>query len=57
MSQDWPLLSADENVKEEMLDLVSLIETTCGKDVRNMLDVVMNRLELPHDKFVSVATD
>lgn len=31
-------VSADVNVKEEMLDIVALIETTRGIDVRNALD-------------------
>ena len=60
---DVPLLAIlicyvhpDVNVKEEMLDLVAFIETTCGINVRNLLEV-MNRFKLPHNKPVNVATD
>ena len=47
----------DVNVKEEMLYLVAFIETTCGIDIRNALDEVMNKFELPRNKLLSVATD
>ena len=40
-----------------MLDQVTFIETTRGIDVKNALDDVMNRFELPRNKLVSVATD
>lgn len=40
-------VSADVNVKKEMLDLVALIETIRGIDVRHALEEVINRFELP----------
>ena len=46
-----------ENVKEEMLDLVALIETTHGIDIRYVLDNVMNRFKLPPNKHVNLVTD
>ena len=47
----------DVNVKEEMLDLETLIETTCGINIRNARDEEMNRFELPHNKLINVVTD
>ena len=47
----------DVNVKEEMLDLVAFIETTCSINVRNALDEIMLRFELPHNKVINVVTD
>lgn len=54
-------VSADINIKKEMLDLVALNETTRGIDVQNALNEVINRIALltttTRDKLISVATD
>ena len=44
-------------IKEEILDLGAFIETTRWFDIRNTLDEIINRFELPHNKLLSVATD
>ncbi|XP_057657622.1 general transcription factor II-I repeat domain-containing protein 2A-like [Diorhabda carinulata] len=44
-------------VKEELLDLVALQETTRGVDIKNALDSIMKNLDVTLDKLVSIATD
>ncbi|XP_076067645.1 general transcription factor II-I repeat domain-containing protein 2A-like [Oratosquilla oratoria] len=48
--------SSDVTVKEEMLDLVALKETTCGADIRNTLERTSTNTGAPLNKLVSVAT-
>lgn len=62
--QDIPQLAvyiryvfADIQIKEELLDLVPLIETTRGVDIKNALDNIITKFELPTNKLVSIATD
>lgn len=50
-------VSSDVSVKEEMLDLVALKETTRGIDIKTALDEVMDKFVLVRNKLVSVATD
>ena len=47
----------DLTIKEELLDLVAIRETTRGVDIKNALDKALSRLEVPLNKLVSVATD
>uniref|UniRef100_A0A2S2PVC4 General transcription factor II-I repeat domain-containing protein 2 n=1 Tax=Sipha flava TaxID=143950 RepID=A0A2S2PVC4_9HEMI len=44
-------------VKEELLDLIALKETTRGCDIKDALDVVLRKAEVPNAKIVSVLTD
>ncbi|CAI6353085.1 unnamed protein product [Macrosiphum euphorbiae] len=44
-------------VKEELLDLIALKETTRGCDIKDALDVVLRKAEVPIAKIVSVSTD
>ena len=50
-------VSSDLTIKEELLDLVAIRETTCGVDIKNALDKALARLHVPLHKLVSVATD
>ena len=50
-------VSSDVTVKEEMLDLVALKETTHGVDIKNALDRILTKADVPLNKLVSVATD
>ncbi|XP_061468686.1 general transcription factor II-I repeat domain-containing protein 2-like [Rhineura floridana] len=50
-------VSFDVTVKEEMLDLVALKETTRGVDIKNALDRALTNADIPLDKLISVATD
>ena len=49
-------VSNDVAVKEELLDLIALKETTRGVDINNALDILVNAEVLPN-RLVSVATD
>ncbi|XP_071055109.1 general transcription factor II-I repeat domain-containing protein 2A-like [Onthophagus taurus] len=49
--------SEEVHIKEELLDLVALRETTRGIDIKNAFNMVLNNFHLPIDKLVSVATD
>jgi hypothetical protein len=51
------LITSDDNVKEELLGLVALKETTRGVDVKKALDDILNEAGVPKEKLVSVATD
>ncbi|KAL4126266.1 hypothetical protein QTP88_010491 [Uroleucon formosanum] len=44
-------------VKEELLDLIALKETTRGCDIKDALDVVLRKAEVPIAKIVNVSTD
>lgn len=50
-------VSLDVIVKEKMLDLIALKETTRGVDIENALDSIVRNAKLPLEKLVSVATD
>jgi hypothetical protein len=50
-------VSSDVIVKEEVLDLVALKETTRGVDIKNSLDRALTNADIPLNKLVSVATD
>ncbi|CAM4611702.1 unnamed protein product [Lepidochelys kempii] len=50
-------VSADVIVKEEMLDLVALKETTRSVDIKNKLDKVLTNVDIPLDKRISVSMD
>lgn len=45
------------DVKEELLDLIALKDTTRGLDIKNALDGVLRKHSVPIKKLVSVATD
>lgn len=45
------------DVKEELLDLVALKDTTKGSDIKNALDAVLAKFSVPITKLVSIATD
>ena len=47
----------DPVVKEELLDLIGLKETTRGVDIKNALDSFLTKAEVPLNRVVSVATD
>ena len=47
----------DVAVKEELLDLIALKETTRGVDIKNALDNILVNAEVPLNRLVSVATD
>lgn len=62
--QDTPQLAvfvryvaSDVTVKEELLNLVALQDTTRGIDVKNALDKILTNAGVPLIKLVSVATD
>jgi len=44
-------------VKELLLDLVALQESTRGVDIKNALDSIMKTFNVPLNKLVSIATD
>jgi hypothetical protein len=44
-------------VKEELLDLIALKDTTRGSDIKGALDVVLGKAFVPIKKIVSIATD
>ena len=50
-------VSNDVAVKEELLDLIALKETTRGVDIKNALDNILVNAEVPLNRLVSVATD
>ena len=50
-------VSSDVVVKEELLDLIALKETTRSVDIKKVLDETLMRAKIPLNKFVSVATD
>ncbi|XP_067144229.1 general transcription factor II-I repeat domain-containing protein 2-like [Centruroides vittatus] len=50
-------VSPDFVVKEELLDLVALQESTRGVDIKNELDSIMKTFDVPLNKLVSIATD
>ncbi|XP_067124137.1 general transcription factor II-I repeat domain-containing protein 2A-like [Centruroides vittatus] len=50
-------VSSDFVVKEELLDLVALQESTRGVDIKNELDFIMKTFDVPLNKLVSIATD
>ena len=52
-----PYVSSDRTIKEELLDLVAIRETTRGVDIKNALDEALTRFHVPLNKLVSVATD
>ena len=61
--QDQPQLAAfthyvnfDLVVKEELLDLIALKESTRGVDIKNSLDTTLTNAEVPPNRHVSVAT-
>ncbi|GFQ64660.1 hypothetical protein TNCT_49761 [Trichonephila clavata] len=50
-------VSLDFVVKEEVLDLVALQESTRSVDIKNALDSIMKTFDVPLNKLVSIATD
>ena len=50
-------VSSDLTIKEELLDLVTIRETTRGVDIENALDEALKRFHVPLNKLVSVASD
>ncbi|XP_065672011.1 SCAN domain-containing protein 3-like [Hydra vulgaris] len=50
-------VTSDVLVKEELLDLVELKDTTRGIDLKEALDTVLVKANAPKNKLVSVATD
>ena len=44
-------------IKEELLDLVALQESTRAVDIKNSLDSIMKTFDVPLNKLVSIATD
>ncbi|CAI9715600.1 Hypothetical predicted protein [Octopus vulgaris] len=50
-------ISSDVTVKEDMLDLVALKETTLCVDIKNALDRTLTNSDVPTNKLVNVATD
>ena len=50
-------VSSDLTIKEKLLDLVAIRETTHGVDIKNALDEALTRFHVPLHKLVSVATD
>ena len=50
-------VSSDFTIKEELLDMVALRETTRGVDIKNALDEALTRSDVPLNKLVSVATN
>ena len=50
-------VSSDLTIKEELLDLVAIRETTRGVDIKNALDEAITRFHVHFNKLVSVATD
>ena len=50
-------LSADVTVKEELLDLIALKDTTRGINFKNSLDTILSNTGIPLNNLVSVVTD
>ena len=50
-------VSPDFVVKEELLDLVALQESTRGVDIKNALDSIMKTFDVSLNKLVSIAID
>ena len=50
-------VSFDFTIKEELLNMVALRETTRGVDIKNALDEALTSFDVPLNKLVSVATD
>ncbi|XP_065642542.1 general transcription factor II-I repeat domain-containing protein 2-like [Hydra vulgaris] len=50
-------VTSDVLVKEELLDLVELKDTTCGIDLKEALDTVLVKANAPKNKLVSIATN
>lgn len=50
-------VSSDFVVKEELLDLVALQESTRGVDIKTALDSIIKTFDVPLNKLVSIATD
>ncbi|XP_065654938.1 general transcription factor II-I repeat domain-containing protein 2A-like [Hydra vulgaris] len=50
-------VTSDVFVKEELLDLVELKDTTRGIDLKEALDTVLVKTNAPKNKLVSVASD
>ena len=48
---------SDLTIKEELLDLVIMKETTRGIDIKNALDKALTRANVPFNKLVSVVID
>ena len=44
-------------VKEQLLDLVALQESTRSVDIKNASDSIMKTFDVPLNKIVSIATD
>lgn len=49
-------VSPDFVVKEELLDIVALQESTRGVDIKNALNSIMKTFDVPLNKLVSIAT-
>ena len=43
-------------MKEELLDLIALKDTTYGIDIKNSLDTILSNTGIPLNNLVSVAT-
>ena len=52
-----PYVLSDFTIKEELLDLVIMRETTRGIDIKNALDKALTRANVPPYKLISIATD
>lgn len=50
-------VASDVDVKEELLDLISLKETTRGIDIKIALDEILQKAEIPLNKIISISTD
>ena len=50
-------VSSDLTIKEGLLELVAIRETTRGVDIKNALDEAFTRFHVPLNKLVSAATD
>lgn len=50
-------VTSDFTIKEELLDLVALKDTTRGIDVKNALDTILENFDVPLNNLVSIATD
>jgi hypothetical protein len=50
-------VTRDVDVKEELLDLISLKETTRGVDIKIAFDETLRKAEIPLNKIMSISTD
>ncbi|XP_060861778.1 general transcription factor II-I repeat domain-containing protein 2-like [Metopolophium dirhodum] len=50
-------VTSDVDVKEELLDLISLKETTRGIDIKIAIDETLQKAEIPLNKIISISTD